>query len=60
MFLWCPECRADLPAAAFGSNKSRPNGLDSICREHRNEYTVQWRADRKRMIERRKAGGAAA
>lgn len=35
----CGKCRHELPTAAFGPNASRPDGLQSMCREcRRKEY----------------------
>jgi len=30
---WCPGCKKDLPLSAFNKNRSKPLGLQSLCRE---------------------------
>lgn len=39
----CPMCKQELPRAAFNSNKSRPDGLATRCRDCSKVYERQFR-----------------
>ena len=41
----CARCGEWKPPEGFSPNPRMRNGLDSWCKECRNEYTRQWRAD---------------
>lgn len=38
----CGRCLEQLPASAFHGNRTRPDGLQSMCRSCKSEYTRAW------------------
>jgi len=45
----CPRCKKTLPDSAFGKRKWNGDGLDSYCKECRNEYAINYYHKRKKQ-----------
>lgn len=39
---YCPKCKVEKDIAEFGPNKSRKDGLQSHCKQCRNDYLKSW------------------
>jgi hypothetical protein len=45
---WCPECAENLPASAFGRNKSQPDGLSFYCLACNRARSNRWYRESRR------------